>query len=229
VLRDRQDVGEKIEERGLKWFEHSMFFPRRFLRPLGIAFAFVATHNHFALDRGGRVFNRTAPIIKLSEDATEDDHLSLLAYLNSSVACFWMKQVFHKKSSASQKHHTDPARAAYEFAGTGLLELPVPELRDPNLVELGRRISDLAAERATWLAGDRVAVLLDSDRQLRVEQGIREGWLAYDRATQKAAYLQEELDWLVYHLFGLTTTSVVLWFLNRAVLKQSARGPLKQP
>jgi hypothetical protein len=33
--------------------------------PLSIAFAFVATHNHFALDRGGKVFNRSAPVIKL--------------------------------------------------------------------------------------------------------------------------------------------------------------------
>ena len=57
----------------------------------------VATHNHFVLDRGGKVFNRTAPIIKLAADATEDDHLALLGLLNSSTACFWMKQVFHNK------------------------------------------------------------------------------------------------------------------------------------
>ena len=35
--------------------------------PLSIAFAFVATHNHFVLDRGGKVFKRTAPVIKLPE------------------------------------------------------------------------------------------------------------------------------------------------------------------
>ena len=61
---------------------------------------FVATHNHFVLDRGGKVFNRTAPIIKLPADATEDDHLALLGLLNSSTACFWMKQVFHGKGSS---------------------------------------------------------------------------------------------------------------------------------
>ena len=65
--------------------------------PLSIAFAFVATHNHFVLDRGGKVFNASAPIIKLPADATEDDHLALLGLLNSSTACFWMKQTFHNK------------------------------------------------------------------------------------------------------------------------------------
>ena len=38
-----------------------------------IAFAFVATHNHFVLDRGGKIFNRTAPVIKLPAEAGEDD------------------------------------------------------------------------------------------------------------------------------------------------------------
>ncbi len=60
-------------------------------------FAFVATHNHFVLDRGGKVFNRSAPVIKLPDEATEDDHLALLGVLNSSTACFWLKQVSYHK------------------------------------------------------------------------------------------------------------------------------------
>jgi hypothetical protein len=142
VLRDRQDFGEKIEVRGLHWWEHSMFFPERYRTQLSIAFAFVATHNHFVLDRGGKIFKQTAPIIKLEEGATEDDHLALLAYLNSSTACFWMKQVCHNKTNASQKHTTDPARAAHEFAGTALESLPVPVL-DRSFARFAAAISEL--------------------------------------------------------------------------------------
>ena len=72
----------------------------RLRTPLSITFAFVATHNHFVLDRGGKVFKQSAPIIKLPADATEDDHLALLGLLNSSTACFWMKQVFQTKAVA---------------------------------------------------------------------------------------------------------------------------------
>ena len=68
--------------------------------PLSIVFAFVATHNHFVLDRGGKVFKQSAPVIKLPPSATEDDHLALLGLLNSSTACFWMKQVCHDKGGA---------------------------------------------------------------------------------------------------------------------------------
>ena len=66
---------------------------------MSIAFAFVATHNHFVLDRGGKVFKQTAPVIKLPAGATEDDHLELLGVLNSSAACFWLKQVSHDKGN----------------------------------------------------------------------------------------------------------------------------------
>lgn len=229
VLRDRQDFGQKIEARGLKWFEHSMFFPKRFLRPLGIAFAFVATHNHFALDRGGRVFKQSAPIIKLPESATEDEHLALLAYLNSSTACFWMKQIFHKKSSASQKHHSDPARAAYEFAGTGLQELPLPNLTDPVLISIAKELSRLGAKRGGWVSGRDLQGAEPSAFKSRegVARLVDAGWADYDTTTQAAAYLQEELDWRVYTLFDLAKTETRLdvpaaWILGSRPFEASA-------
>ena len=88
-----------MRELGIPGGSWNSYLTHRLRTPLSIAFAFVATHNHFVLDRGGKVFNRSAPVIKLPGDATEDDHLALLGLLNSSTACFWMKQVFHNKGS----------------------------------------------------------------------------------------------------------------------------------
>ena len=42
-----------------------------------------------------RSSSSTAPVIKLPAGASEDDHLALLGLLNSSTACFWLKQVCH--------------------------------------------------------------------------------------------------------------------------------------
>ena len=89
----------------------------------------VATHNHFALDRGGKVFNQTAPVIKLPECATEDDHLALLGVLNSSTACFWLKQVCQIKGGQwrSVEAFKDEAwEDFYEFTGTKLEQFPLP-------------------------------------------------------------------------------------------------------
>src|SRR5699024_2777622 len=74
---------------GKRWHEwHMVQDPNKWTN-LSIAFAFVATHNHFVLDRGGKVFKQSAPVIKLPEGASEDEHLDLLGVLNSSTACFW--------------------------------------------------------------------------------------------------------------------------------------------
>jgi hypothetical protein len=94
ILESRKVFGgQNYRQAGKPWYEYGQIPADRQRTPLSIAFAFVATHNHFVLDRGGKIFKQSAPIIKLPSDATEDDHLALLSLLNSSTACFWMKQV----------------------------------------------------------------------------------------------------------------------------------------
>jgi len=110
-LRNRLYFGQTPEARGKRWFDHGIFFPKRHLTPLSIAFAFVATHNHFALDRGGRVFKQSAPVIKLPEE-TESDHAALLGALNSSTACFWLKQNCHNKGSTVDSKGAPPDTGA---------------------------------------------------------------------------------------------------------------------
>ena len=63
---------------GKFWYEHLERYTGKLRTPLSITFADVATHNHFVLDRGGKVFNRTAPVIKLPPGTNEDAHLGLL-------------------------------------------------------------------------------------------------------------------------------------------------------
>lgn len=196
LLKERSDFGNYIEDRGLLWYEHSMFFPARFLAPLGIAFAFVATHNHFALDRGGRVFKQSAPVIKLFEGDDEDAHLGLLGLLNSSVACFWMQQVFHNKggpgggSSKDEKWHD-----FYEFSSTKLGDFPVVDARP---VSYAREIDSLGKE----LAATQPAALISLLDLPTLETLIS----ARDRAERirmRMIAVQEELDWHCYHLYGL--------------------------
>ena len=84
--------GQTRLDSGEPWWSWYRWVAERYRSPLSIAFAEVATHNHFVLDRGGKVFKQTAPVIKLPEGASEEEHLALLGVLNSSTACFWLKQ-----------------------------------------------------------------------------------------------------------------------------------------
>src|SRR5260370_21498122 len=129
-LARRLYFGQVPEDRGLRWFDLGMFFAKRHTSPLSITYAEVATHNHFVLDRGGKVFRQTAPVIKLPESATDAGHLALLAVLNSSSACFWLKQMCHCKGSTvdsqGARQTTVPWEDFYQFNSKRLALLPLP-------------------------------------------------------------------------------------------------------
>jgi hypothetical protein len=137
------------------------------------------------LDRGGKVFNRSAPVIKLPEGTTEDDYLALLGVLNSSTACFWLKQVSQPKGGTSNTSgggdRWSPERwiERYEFTSTKLEEYPLPEDLPP---ERGRDLDALARQFVEASSKDE-------------EEKIRGRMIA----------LQEELDWDVYHRYWLLT------------------------
>lgn len=203
----RREPNGNHKEIGLTWWEWSRFQRARFLADRKITFAFVATHNHFVLDRGGKVFKQSAPIIKLPDTATEDDHLALLAYLNSSTACFWMKQVFYPKATTNSDISTEkgkPEDNRFEFAGTGMEALPLPSLPPASrtaLIDLARRASSLAQSREAlspnWFVHD-VAGATPRFDTLAALDGERK------RLLSELVVVQEEIDWLVYAAFGLS-------------------------
>ncbi|MCA9712333.1 MAG: hypothetical protein KDK70_41235, partial [Myxococcales bacterium] len=188
-------------ERGLTWYELQELYADKLRTSLTITFPFVATHNHFVLDRGGKVFKQTAPIIKLSEAATEDDHLALLAYLNSSTACFWMKQVFFEKGATSDRGvlQADEDKFRYEFDGTKLKDLPLPEMAKLQALAPLARIITNAASATT--EGDYELALGAMD--------VLEAWRRLDEKASAdrrlCVAIQEELDWRIYGIFHLTS------------------------
>jgi hypothetical protein len=195
-LAERKALGGTQAERGLSWFEYSDFHSDRWASALMLAFAFVATHNQFVLDRGGQLFIRTAPVVKLPEGASEDDHLALLGLLNSSTACFWLKQVSHDKGNRGGERST--ARYEwerfFEFTGSRIGEFPLP-LACP--LGLSSMLDDLARRLAT-LTPAAVAVSATPTRG-RLDKASEE-WRS---VWAEMVALQEELDWEVYRLYGL--------------------------
>lgn len=194
-------------EEGRPWWEWHQISLDRLRNPLSIAFAFVATHNHFVLDRGGKVFNRSAPVIKLPEGATVDDHLGLLALLNSSVACFWMKQVFHNKGSSTDSQGarvsgTDSWDNSYEYDGTKLQQFPLPSGGRP--LEFGRRLDDLAHALAEQQPEAIAASSIPTRERLDASRAGSERILA------EMISAQEELDWHCLDLYRLSDSPLTV-------------------
>ena len=191
-------------EEGRPWWEWHQIALDRLKTPLSIAFAFVATHNHFVLDRGGKVFNRSAPVIKLGEEASVEDHLELLGLLNSSVACFWMKQVFYPKGgdpmgTDGARLSKDPWSDRYEFDGTKLKRFPVAS---GSTLGWASVLDSAAAELSVLIPG--------RDEQPPTKNGWVEARAAGLAIRARMQGVQEELDWRCYHLYGLTDEDLSL-------------------
>lgn len=189
TLRARKMFGKNVEEHGLQWWEYIHFNRERALAPLSVALAFVATHNHFVLDRGGKVFKQTAPIIRLPAGATEEDHLALLGLLNSSTACFWGRQTVFPKGGFSAGKWEE----RLEWDGTKLQTFPLATDRPMNLA---RSIDELIIQRSSLKPAQ---VLKRAVDDWNLEAAAAES----EMLLRKIISLQEELDWSSYRSYGL--------------------------
>ncbi|MEU7794860.1 BREX-2 system adenine-specific DNA-methyltransferase PglX [Micromonospora tulbaghiae] len=178
---------------GREWLAWHQLPLDRNAHPWTIAFAEVASQNSFCLDKLGRVFNRTAPIVKLPASATEEDFVSLVGLLNSSAASFWLKRKCKPKGGAADI----PWLRTYQMTSTMLAQFPVPDnlptSRAQKLDFLAARLNKLLPETAFLSGGD------PPTRQ-RIDE-LRE---AYAGTLGELISNQEELDWEVYKSFNLT-------------------------
>ena len=200
--------GETRQDRGEEWWTWYRWVRERYLTPLSITFAFVATHNHFVLDRGGKVFKQSAPVIKLPERANEDQLLELLGVLNSSIACFWLKQVCHNKGSTvdtkGARQTQVPWEDFYEFTGTKLQQFPLPASLP---LEQGSILDALAQEHASVSPSSVLADwLTDQSQDLADTFALAEA--EYGRSRERMIFEQEELDWQVYWLYKLVDSDL---------------------
>ncbi|MFJ6820352.1 BREX-2 system adenine-specific DNA-methyltransferase PglX [Streptomyces niveus] len=202
LLAARRTFQGVMEDAGRAWWEYMQHTKSAYETPLSITFANVATHLHFTLDRGGKVFDAHAPVIKLPVGSTEESFLGLLGALNSSVACFWLKQVSQDKGNRGGERSTGRFawESYYEFTGAKLQEFPLPAQLP---LTLGRMLDALAQElvkvdpSAVCGGGTPCRANLEAARNENA------------RIYQHMIALQEELDWHVYGVYGLLSDAEI--------------------
>ncbi|MGX9884650.1 BREX-2 system adenine-specific DNA-methyltransferase PglX [Streptomyces sp. NPDC002276] len=161
-----------------------------------INFSFVATHNHFCLDRDRAACTRTAPVIKLHREASEEEHLQLLGLLNSSTAGFWLKMVSHSKGTEGHQSgiKTELWEQFYEFTGTKLQDFPLPSSYPTSIaITLDSLTHQISDSSLSAFASQTIPAIPFLNNTRATLHSIRARMIA----------LQEELDWQVYSLYGL--------------------------
>lgn len=132
----------------------------------------------------------------MPEGATEEDYLALLGVLNSSTACFWLKQVSQSKGNGGIGGGISDElwEHRYEFTGTKLQEFPLPaELP----LDLGRALDDLAQR----LADQEPSAVCQAGAPARAS--LDAGRTEHEHIRGRMIALQEELDWQVYGSYNL--------------------------
>lgn len=215
-LLDRKVFGgQTYRDVGKAWYSYGQIPVERFKIKDAITFAEVATHNHFVLDRGGKIFKQTAPVIKLPSGSSHDEHLALLGLLNSSAVCFWMKQVSHQKQMMGGDgiRISEKSKVPYQFASTRLHELPLPENwkfhpLKPRLIDLAREMDRLARQTSSLRASEVVERSMASG--VNVAQAWNEALALRQSARSMSILLQEEMDFLCYAMYELATDPALL-------------------
>ena len=125
-------------------------------------------------------------------------HLGLLGVLNSSTACFWLKQNCHNKGSSvdslGARQTQDAWENFYQLNGSKVGKFSLPRSLPPDRARhLDRLATDLAAASPQQVAAQGVPTV----------QALREAHCRSMALRGQLIAAQEELDWAVYGLYGL--------------------------
>ena len=161
-----------------------------------LTFAKIATHNHFALADSGWVEKPSALRVELPKNATNDDHIALLGVLNSSTACFWLKQICHDKGIRGEGGGFTPSdwERFYEFTGTPLHDYPLPKALP---LQHSRILNELAKQLATRSPSAICAI------RTPTAASLEEAHVEAESIRADMIAVQEELDWAVYRIYSL--------------------------
>ena len=199
--------GEQTKlKRGLTWYEYGMFLRGQASHPPLDRLRLRRHAQPFRARPRREGVQQSAPVIKLPPRGDRGRPLALLGLLNSSTACFWMKQVFHNKGSSGDRrwgYERDRWREVlrvrrHEARAISLFPTDRPTDSPRQLDDLAQRL----AEHASPACSVRIAIATAS-RLATASRTLAQRCQAMRRDPRQMIALQEELDWECYRLYGL--------------------------
>ena len=197
-LEQRKYFGQSQVVRGYSWWEYSIVMRQR-TTPPALALADVASHVRVVYETDKVVFDQHSPVLKLSPGSGADEYLAVLGLLNSSTACFWLRQNCFPKGGNTVGQEGARVRPElwdvyFEFDNTKLKQFPVPRSRP---LELTKLLQDEADARSAVMP----AKLCTNSVPTR--EALDEGGQKASIRLARMVALQEELDWTCYRLYGI--------------------------
>ncbi len=190
--------GKTRFEMGVPWWSWYRWTHSRADARRTVVLSKVATHNHAAMNSSGIITTQHMPALAAPEDISDGELLALVGVLNSSTACFWLKQVCHDKGNGGIGGGiaSEDWEKFYEFTGIKLQELPLPQRLPVQVAGL----LDCLAQDLTKSEPSAVCRVVAPTRK-----ALDDARAEFNRTRQRMVSMQEELDWQVYGAYGLLT------------------------
>lgn len=189
----------RATEKGKPWFDFDTYIEERVQAPRRIVVGHKFMTPQFALDRSGpaRMCTSSALQISIAEDVSETRLLSVLAYLNSSVA--------HALLRASA---VPRAASGHTLNSAGIRQLPLmhfPPPMEQRLAALATELTNAAKLRHEGLTDGLATRLGACEAAEQVHDAVHQAAEKDDHLLPAMVWLQEEIDWLVYAAMGLVS------------------------
>lgn len=208
-LNSRLWFRQTMPERNMPWFAYGHISVKKFRRPDSVAFAFVATHNHFVPNRGSMVFNRSSPVLKF-KDVSYGNQTTAIGILNSSTVAYWTRQILFCKGGGGNGRgvSAEAWERMLEFDSTKLKQLPWPPSRPQATPEHLRRLAAFEPEK---LLQRTIRSFKRKPKRTFATVLLHEVSEIEERHCQMIR-LQEDLDWECYRLYGLLDEDLTCHF-----------------
>lgn len=217
--------GKSKSDLGAIWWHWYRWHNDRYRAPLRIIYSFIGTHNHFALDRGGIALGGGAPVIVLRPGTDEAYHQGLVAYLNSSTTCFYIKQSAFPKGTPSADASAEKGKSEnnrFDFSSAVLQTIPLPS--DEDLLRLSIYSIEIEALIKARKNLDPTQVFNTThDPGSLFNLSISEAQAEEDRLREQMVSVQEDLDWFVYSIFNLSEPATARRWSRKLGLAPSQR------
>lgn len=103
-LEGRRSFGNKtFKELGWPWYSYDRMNATKYKSPEFMVFPHIATHNHPVFVEQWRGYGRHAQVARLRHPATKELHISCVGLLSSSAVAFWLKQVCFNKGAGDEE------------------------------------------------------------------------------------------------------------------------------
>lgn len=221
LLSESHTAENKSKETG--WYEFGRFTADKYLGNNRIAFTAIATHNHFIVDTSTNfniLFKQSAPLVKLTDDSL-NANLLILGLLNTPLPCLHLKQRCYNKGASS-----DPVRDRFDLSALSIETIPIAhswsntkllnfcnEMFEciQNLEHIQTKLMFYQSGEAyqAWNASLIGYVLPHTNLSLPFTDAnelhtIRQQYIAIRQSIHnRMIFLQEEMDWLAYEMYGL--------------------------